>query len=236
MLKKIERRHHQIIYKALERFNSEFLSQNTILFGGGTRIALELNEYRESVDIDFICPNKDSYRAVRSEVTNQSLGNLVLSDFDYPRDIRADRDAVRAVINIENTLIKLEFVSFADYELTRSKGHFFNVPYLDQKSCYVNKLLANADRYTEYKDILDLIVMFHFWGAIPEESWRIAAQHYSYQVIFYGLEKALLNKSHYLEKATEYSMSHQIKAILMSRLVPNFANYIIQEKHNRLSV
>lgn len=94
MLKKIERRHHQIIYKALERFNSEFLSQNTILFGGGTRIALELNEYRESVDIDFICPNKDSYRAVRSEVTNQSLGNLVLEDFDYPRDIRADRDAV----------------------------------------------------------------------------------------------------------------------------------------------
>ncbi|GAB7225145.1 hypothetical protein VoSk93_43660 [Vibrio owensii] len=46
-------------------------------FGGGTRIALELDEFRESIDIDFLCPNKDSYRSVRQEVMNVTLGNLV---------------------------------------------------------------------------------------------------------------------------------------------------------------
>lgn len=234
MLEKIKHQHHKVIYKALKQFNSDFLNQNKVLFGGGTRIALELNEYRESIDIDFICPNKDSYRAVRSEVTNSSLGNLVLKDFIYRGGIRADRDAVRTVIDIDNTLIKLEFVSFADYKLTQSTEHFFSVPYLDQKSCYINKLLANADRYTEYKDILDLIVMFHYWGEIPEESWNIAAQHYSYKVIFYGLEQALSNKSNYLVKASEYSVSQEINDILMCELVPNFSKYVDEEKKKRL--
>ena len=45
--------HHQLIRTALENFNHDFLAQHRILFGGGTRIALELSEYRESIDIDF---------------------------------------------------------------------------------------------------------------------------------------------------------------------------------------
>ena len=75
--------HHQIISSALKNFNSEFLCKNNIIFGGGTRIALEIDEYRESVDIDFLCPDMASYRAVREQVTNISLGCLVNTEFNY---------------------------------------------------------------------------------------------------------------------------------------------------------
>ena len=47
------RQHHRLIARALENFNADYLRENRILFGGGTRIALELGEFRESVDIDF---------------------------------------------------------------------------------------------------------------------------------------------------------------------------------------
>jgi hypothetical protein len=73
--------HHQAISSALDYFSSEYLSENNIIFGGGTRIALEINEYRESVDIDFLCPNKLSYKAARSQITNVTLGKLVTKRF-----------------------------------------------------------------------------------------------------------------------------------------------------------
>ena len=100
---------HQAIYAALLHFDAQFLARHQILFGGGTRIALELNEYRESVDIDFLCPDKASFRAVRAAVTPDSLGQLVTREFVYLRQIRADRDAVRCMININNSNNNLTF-------------------------------------------------------------------------------------------------------------------------------
>lgn len=235
MLKEVtQHQHHKKIYSALNYFNAEFLDEHNILFGGGTRIALELDEYRESIDIDFICPDKNSYKAVRDEVTNISLGNLVKKDFDYVREIHSTRSGVRTAIKIDDTPIKLEFVSFADYELTKSTGNRFVVPYLDVKSCYVNKLLANADRYSEYKDIFDLMAMFHYWGAIPDESWNISAEHYTYKTLFYGLEKAFSNKDNYLKKAEEYSVSDKVRSILMTEIFPKFKDYIALEKSKRM--
>ena len=46
---------HNAIHKALLQFDKAFLLENKVLFGGGTRIAMELDEFRESVDIDFVC-------------------------------------------------------------------------------------------------------------------------------------------------------------------------------------
>lgn len=43
-------------------------------FVGGTRISMELDGYRESVDIDFLSPDKASYRSVRETVTERNLG------------------------------------------------------------------------------------------------------------------------------------------------------------------
>jgi hypothetical protein len=138
---------HQAIYEALLHFDAQFLAAHQILFGRGTRISLELAEYRESVDIDFLCPDKASFRAVRAAVTSDSLGHLVTQEFVYPRQIRADRDAVRCMISMNNINIKLEFVSCADYDL-KPDQNIFPVPCINRHSCFFTKLLANADRST----------------------------------------------------------------------------------------
>lgn len=188
------REHHQFIALCLANFNDEFLSQHSIYFGGGTRIALELNEYRESVDIDFLCKDKAAFRAVRQQVSSRSLGELVHKEFNYGREIIFDRYGVRTFIATADIVIKLEFVAFDNYAL--AAGHdksLFSVPYLDRSSCYVTKLLANADRLgiKPYKDIFDLIVMYSHWGRVPDAAFSEAYSHYGKQVVDQALQQAL---------------------------------------------
>lgn len=191
-----QRKHHQIIAECLENFNPDYLVEHAIYFGGGTRIALELDEFRESIDIDFLCKDKHAFRAVREEVSSNSLGSLVKQDFDYGREIMFDRYGVRTFIKIEQTLIKLEFVAFDNYQLSAeppADTNLFPIPYLDRTSCFMTKLLANADRagVKPYKDILDLVVMVNRWGAIPEKAFLAAYSHYGEKVVMSGLRKAL---------------------------------------------
>lgn len=201
--------HHQLIRTALDNFDHDFFRENRIIFGGGTRIALELNEYRESIDIDFLCPDKQSFRAVRLETSEKSLGKLVKEDFYYPREIRADRDAVRCFIEISDIPIKLEFVSFADYNLQIDPNNPFKVPALSRSSCYLTKLLANADRYANppYKDIFDILAMFSHWGKIPDDAWDEADTHYGKALVFRNLKKSCEhisnNLSAYMKIATD---------------------------------
>ncbi|WED29056.1 nucleotidyl transferase AbiEii/AbiGii toxin family protein [Vibrio sp. DW001] len=205
--------HHQIIESALENFNADFFCENNILFGGGTRIALELDEYRESIDIDFLCPNKASYRAIREHVTNISLGELVKKEFTYAREIRADRDAVRTFITLNGTNIKLEFLSCDDYDLTYEYDtNRFPVPFLDQTSCFYTKLLANSDRKftAPYKDIFDILAMYKEWGHIPQAAFKLAGNHYGETTIIndliISLEDIVSNKDKYSNAAKTVKM------------------------------
>jgi len=166
-----------MIASALTKFNADFFRRNNISFGGGSRIALEIDEYRESVDIDFICPDKDSYRAVREQVTGVSLGELVSEEFEYLKEIRTDRYAVRTFIRIDDTNIKLEIISCDEYRLSSDNNpELFPLPYLSRESCFITKLLANADRalIPPYKDIFDLVAMYIKWGDIPRCAWEEA--------------------------------------------------------------
>lgn len=223
------RDHHQLIFAALENFNAEYFNTHHILFGGGTRIALELNEFRESIDIDFICPNRDAFRAVRSETSKMSLGKLVKQDFNYPREIRADRDAVRCFIEISNIAIKLEFISFVGYNLQADPDHPFIVPALSKASCFQTKLLANTDRYADYpyKDIFDILAMFSEWGNIPDTVWDEVDAHYGKKPVFQNLQKACaqitLNLSKYLNIA--------IKEL---KIEPRFAEKLLVETNQKL--
>ena len=101
---------HNAIHKTLLQFDKAFLLDNKVLFGGDTRIAMELDEFRESVDIDFVCPSIESYRAVRSAVSPSSFGDLVNGELELIREIRADRYGVRTAIKVNDTPIKLEFI------------------------------------------------------------------------------------------------------------------------------
>jgi hypothetical protein len=136
---KYSKKHHNMIASALTKFNADFFRRNNISFGGGSRIALEIDEYRESVDIDFICPDKDSYRAVREQVTGVSLGELVSEEFAYLKEIRTDRYAVRTFIRIDDTNIKLEIISCDEYRLSSDKNpELFPLPCL--RGCLKSKM------------------------------------------------------------------------------------------------
>ncbi|MEZ8062149.1 MULTISPECIES: nucleotidyl transferase AbiEii/AbiGii toxin family protein [Vibrio] len=216
-------KHHQVIESALKNFNADFFCENQITFGGGTRIALELNEFRESIDIDFLCPNKASYRAVREQVTNVSLGSLVHEQFEYAREIMANRYGVRVFIKYQETLIKLEFVSFDNYELTPIQCDTkFPVPYLDQRSCFYTKLLSNSDRKLQepYKDILDILAMYKSWGSIPDIAITQAESHNG-KIIVRDLKESLQDIIDFPEKYIEASEVVKMNSEWVDDIVKN---------------
>jgi len=65
------RRHHNDILHVLRCLNGDFLRDTECYFGGGTAIVLELGEYRESVDIDFLCASQEGYRKLRHPSTGR---------------------------------------------------------------------------------------------------------------------------------------------------------------------
>jgi len=233
-----KRDHHNKINSALHNFNDIFFTDHTIIFGGGTRIAMEIDEYRESIDVDIICPNSQSYKAARSEITNISLGRLVKKEFKYLREIRADRYAIRTFIEIDKTPIKIEVISFADYRLNSLiNTDIFPIPYLDKSSCFITKLLANADRALQppYKDIIDIIVMHMQWGEIPESAWKEAYRHYGdipLQQLIATLEHLLSNKRSYTSEAKSMGMhenwTHKVVEVGATRLLEQLKNHPVQ--------
>jgi len=67
---------HATVERILGALNAPFLDRNQCYFGGGTRIVLCLDEYRESADIDFLCSSREGYRNLRSTINNRSLGEI----------------------------------------------------------------------------------------------------------------------------------------------------------------
>jgi hypothetical protein len=227
--------HHQIIEHLLNNFNADFLVDNNIYFGGGTRIALELNEFRESIDIDLLCPTIESYRAVRNTVTSDSLGLLVKREFQYIREISFDRYAVRAFIKENPKPIKLEIVSFEKYQLTGKQDKLFPIPYLDKESCFYAKLLANADRATQppYKDIIDILFMLHCWGNIPQSALLNAKMIYGNSIIN-GLKIAAndieKNKEKYSINCINLGISEQNTNIILNESLNKLLSYLENQK------
>lgn len=179
------RERHRLIVEVLERFDPDFLGRAGIGFGGGTRIALELGEYRESVDIDFFCPSTASYQAVREVVGERSLGALLRSPVEFAREIRTTRDKVVTAIVHAGQAIKLEILGFPDWHMDTVRHPMFPVPVLDRTACFATKLTAANDRgfAAPYKDAIDLIVMRAGWGEIPTEAIREAERHYGSAVL-----------------------------------------------------
>ena len=151
----------------LERLDRDFLTQAGCWFAGGTRIVLALGEYRESVDIDFLCADVAGYRAIRSAVTPSSFGPLFARPPELMREIRADRYGVRTWLRVDGRPLKLEIVSEGRVPLDGVRDETFPIDVLDRRSCFVEKFLANSDRgrdaATEARDLVDLAFMIDGW-------------------------------------------------------------------------
>lgn len=162
------RARHNAVDKVLARLNGDFLEHAKCFFGGGTRIVLELNEYRESADIDFLCSDREGYRELRSTIGHNSLGELASAPIELLREVRADQYGVRTVLRIDDEPIKFEIVNEARIDLSGVLVDRLHVHCLDRACCFAEKVLANDDRGLDEsvssRDVIDIAYMIEAWG------------------------------------------------------------------------
>ncbi len=164
------RERHRKVARVLGALDARVLMRTQCFFGGGTRIALELDEYRESEDIDFICSDISGYRALRSGIDNRSLGDLMpksKAGVSLQRDVRADQYGIRTVFGVDGDPVKFEIILEARIQVSATKVRNIPVPALDRVSCFAEKWLANADRWNDTsvlsRDVIDLAFMLTAW-------------------------------------------------------------------------
>lgn len=159
-MREFSRAHHRVIAEILHSLDADRLIEAQCYFGGGTRIALALDEFRESRDIDFLCASRAGFRALRESITQTSLGRLMRKPVPLAREVRADRDGIRAFFAIDSVRIKFEIVLEGRIDLAGAMDRKLGVPVLDMDHTVAEKLLANADRgldeSTHARDLVDL--------------------------------------------------------------------------------
>lgn len=179
------RQHHNDILTALQGLNGDLLRDMGCFFGGGTAIVLCLDEYRESVDIDFLCATQEGYRGLRQALWGHpALGDLLRPNarLQVLREVRADQYGIRTLIRVKDTTIKFEIIREAPIPLAGQMDDRFGVPVLSHDCMYAEKILANADRWADKsvlsRDLIDLSMMISRWGPIPANAWAIAERAY----------------------------------------------------------
>tara|TARA_R110000868_G_scaffold221395_1_gene472963 strand:+ start:389 stop:991 length:603 start_codon:yes stop_codon:yes gene_type:complete len=158
------RPHHNAILTALTSFDGDLLQSAECYFGGETAIVLSLDEYRESIDIDFMCASREGYRMLREITWDRGFEGLIKPSMP----------------------IKFEIVRESRISLSGAVDARLGVPQLARDDMYTEKLLANADRWPDRavlsRDIIDLSIMISRWGPIPEAAWEKARTAYGVTV------------------------------------------------------
>jgi hypothetical protein len=166
-----ERPHHQRIATILRSMNSDLLMRAKCYFGGGTAIALKLGEYRESINIDFLCSDREGYRLLRNAITPPTLGAVLRKPVKHLRDVRTQRDKISTFLEVDDLPIGVELILEGRIEISGSLDPDLAVPVLQRDDMYAEKLLANADRALDRsqmsRDLIDLAMMIDAWGPIP---------------------------------------------------------------------
>lgn len=172
-----KRAHHQRIALVLENMDSALLREQQCFFGGGTAIALRYQEYRESVDIDFLVSDLPSYRNLRQLITGpegllglwrQIPGNLQVSQ----RGVRADQYGIRCMLEVMGVVGKFEIVleGRIAFDEPASTDVVCGVPTLTVRDLAASKLLANSDRWADdgvfSRDLIDLAMMDLPWKTL----------------------------------------------------------------------
>ncbi len=157
----------------LRMMNPDFLMDAQCFFAGGTRIAMELGEYRRSDDIDFMVSDINGWRSIRSQVTNRSLGPIFRQEPELAREVRADRYGIRTFLMVEGEPIKLEIIHEGRHDLGGQVLPGWPVPVMGRGSLMAQKLMATADRgldrWFHLRDVIDLAFMVASWGREPFE-------------------------------------------------------------------
>jgi hypothetical protein len=182
-----ERPAHRRVAALLAAFDAELLARCGFLFGGGTRIALELGEFRESQDVDFLCSQADGYADLRYRASQRGYPGLfrpeALQGLAFPREMRIDQYGIRFPAVIDGASLKVELIREARIALDPGiRPAWATVDCLTLPDCFAEKLLANSDRWGDRqflsRDAIDLAALRLATGPIPQESWSKVAAAY----------------------------------------------------------
>lgn len=182
-----ERPQHRSVLAVLGAFRADLLSSCRFFFGGGTRIVLELDEYRESHDIDFLCSDASGYGELRLIATQQGYGGLFAPEaaegLRFPREMKVDQYGIRFPVFLGDESLKVELIREARIELGPGvRPSWSPVECLSLDDCYAEKLLANSDRWADRqfhsRDLIDLAFLRVRLGPIPEAVWRRVREAY----------------------------------------------------------
>lgn len=164
-----KRNHHLRIAAILQSLDSEFLKAQQCYFGGGTAIVLKNDEYRESIDIDFLVSNLESYKKLRQALTSCKGLNAILkipNSINITREIRADQYGIRTLLDAGNGVeVKFEIVLEAriNLELPSKEDSICGITTLSKLDMATTKILANSDRWYDdsvfSRDLIDLLML-----------------------------------------------------------------------------
>ena len=179
----------------LQRLDAGFLRSTQCYFGGGTRISMELDEYRESNDVDFLCSDVDGWRRLRRCVTNNSLGALFVDHPPLGREVRADNYGIRTYLEIGGDFVKFVIISSSQPRLRGVDVEGLPVTALCRTDVAAQKLMANAsrggDRSSHSKDLVDLAFIAQGWPAEHIVAGTEIAEREYGAWVFDGLRTAL---------------------------------------------
>lgn len=178
---------HRLVVAALAGLDRAFLERAGCHFGGGTRIVLELGEYRESRDIDFLCASREGYRQLRETISDHSLGALAPGRIVLAREVRGDQYGIRTWLDCGEVKLKLEILREARIDLAGMRVPRVPVSCIDHVHAFAEKFLANADRghdaSTLSRDAVDLAFMIAAWpGAEALQGLELARTAYGADV------------------------------------------------------
>ncbi|WP_438042376.1 nucleotidyl transferase AbiEii/AbiGii toxin family protein [Sorangium sp. So ce128] len=177
-----ERDEHRRILDLLTSLDAALLRQSECWFAGGTAISLRCDEFRISRDIDFLCASREGYRQLRQRVYEAGVRGLFVADMAVRRELRADRYGIRVVLDVGGAPIKLEIVSEGRIELAGVEDPALPVARLADEDLVAEKLLANEDRFLDdaalARDVIDLILLEHVLGGLPQAAWDKARDAY----------------------------------------------------------
>lgn len=224
-----ERPHHRRIARVLSALNGDVLREANCLFGGGTAMALRFGEYRESVAMDFLVSDLDSYRHLRQLLTGEAgFTGLLQADcerFRLAREVRADQYGIRTAVLVDDLPIKFEIVLEGRIELEAAGGkdQVCGVSTLTPLDMATSKLLANADRWSDdsvfSRDVIDLAMMNPSLPLLRKA--LLKAQGAYGDAITRDLDRAiecLQNRPDWLERCMLVMAINLPKAVLWSKI------------------
>lgn len=188
----MDERHGSIKY-LLGCLNPQILEHLGIFFGGGTAIALRLNEFRVSTDVDLFCRDDKALYAARHIAIEEGIQAFFSKNIPVTLH-RVDHDGLKFFASVNGEEIKCEIFNLGLFPIKGEKISLYPIPSLTPYELFTAKLFANANRFmdsrNQNKDIIDLGAMLIAWENIPKTAWEAAYIKYGQADIDGAFKKA----------------------------------------------